>query len=211
MIDTLNPSKACGPDEIPNWPLKEYAELLAVPVSKIINFSFKEQRLRKIWKFANISPLPKVKPVEDLEKNLCPISPIPCLPKVAEEFIVVDYVKCAVLKVLDPSQYGAAPKLSTTQALIHMIHHWTEGCDGNGATVRITLYNYKKAFDFIDHKILVRKLRNLDLPIEIVNWVIDFLSDCSQRICPIWSTPGNKITSVVVFSAHQRLRNKQCR
>ena len=44
------------------------------------------------------------------------------------------------------------------------------------------LYDYKKAFDFIDHKILVRKLCNLDLPIEIINWIIDFLSDRSQRI-----------------------------
>ena len=58
--------------------------------------------------------------------------------------------------------------------LLHMLHHWTKGCDGNGATVRITLYDYKKAFDFIDHKILVRKLCNLDLPIEIINWIIDF-------------------------------------
>jgi len=182
LLATLNPSKACGPDEIPNWLLKEYAELLAVPVSKIINSSFKEQRLPKIWKFANISPLPKVKPVEDLKKHLRPISLTPCLSKVAEEFVVVDYVKSAVLKVLDPSQYGAVPKLSTTQALIHMLHHWTEGCDGNGTTVRITLYDYKKAFDFVDHKILVRKLCNLDLPIEIINWIIDFLSDRSQRI-----------------------------
>ena len=224
LLASLNPSKACGQDEIPNWLLKEYAELLAVPVSKIINSSFREQRLPKIWKFANISPLPKVKPVEDLKKHLRPISLTPCLSKVAEEFVVVDYVKSAVLKVLDPSQYGAVPKLSTIQALIRMLHHWTEGCDGNGATVRITLYDYKKAFDFIDHKILVRKLCNLGLPIEIISWIIDFLSDRSQRIklsegcysewgcvpCVPMSTPGNEIRSLVVFSAHQRLKNQQC-
>ena len=97
LMATLNPSKACGPDEIPNWLLKEYAELLALPVSIIINSSFKEQRLPKIWKFANISPLPKTKPVEDLKKHLRPISLTPCLSKVAEEFVVVDYVKSAVL------------------------------------------------------------------------------------------------------------------
>ena len=79
LLASLNPSKLCGPDEIPNWLLKEYAELLAVPVSKIINSSFKEQRLPKIWKFTNISPLPKVKPVEDLKKHLRPISLTPCL------------------------------------------------------------------------------------------------------------------------------------
>ena len=182
LLATLNPSKACGPDEIPNWLLKEYAELLAFPVSKIINSSFKEQRLPKISKFADVSPLPKVKPVEDLKKQLRPISLTPCLLKVAEECVVVDYVKSAVLNVLDPSQYGAVPKSSTTQALIHMLHHWTKGCDGNGATVRVTLYDYKKAFDLIDHRILVNKLCKLDLPTEIINWIIDFLSDRSQRI-----------------------------
>ena len=162
LLATLNPSKACGPDEIPNWLLKEYAELLAFPVSKIINSSFKEQRLPKIWKFADVSPLPKLKPVEDLKKHLRPISLTPCLSKVAEECVVVDYVKSTVLNVLDPSQYGAVPKSSTTQALIHMLHHWTKGCDGNGATVRVTLYDYKKAFDLIDHWILVNKLCKLD-------------------------------------------------
>lgn len=63
-----------------------------------------------------------------------------------------------------------------------MLHHWTKGCDGNGATVRVTLYDYEKAFDLIDHRILVNKLCKLDLPTEIINWIIDFLRDRSQRI-----------------------------
>ena len=29
--------------------------------------------------------------------------------------------------VLDPSQYGAIPKSSTTQALKHMLHGWSKG------------------------------------------------------------------------------------
>ena len=71
---------------------------------------------------------------------------------------------------------------STTQALIHMIHRWAQGTDGNGATVRATLYDYRKAFDLIDHDILVRKLTVLDIPKQIINWIIDFLSGRSQRI-----------------------------
>ena len=63
-----------------------------------------------------------------------------------------------------------------------MLHHWTKGCDGNGATVRVTLYDYKTAFDLIDHRILVNKLCKLDLPTEMINWIIDFLTDRSQRI-----------------------------
>ena len=145
LLASLNPSKACGPDDIPNWRLKEYAELLAFPVSKIINASFEEQSLPRIWKFADVSPLPMAKPVEVLKKQLRPISLTPCLSKVAEDCVVVDYVKPAVLQVLDPNQYGAVPKSSTTQALIHMFYHWSKETDGNGATVRVTLFDYQKA------------------------------------------------------------------
>ena len=60
----------------------------------------------------------------------------------------------------------------------------TEPC-----TVRTFLLDYRKAFDLIDHSqetchsILVRKLRNqCKLPASIINWIIDFLSDRSQRI-----------------------------
>ena len=56
LLAALNPSKACGPDEIPTWMLKEYAELLSFPISRIINLSLKEQSLPKIWKFADVSP-----------------------------------------------------------------------------------------------------------------------------------------------------------
>ncbi len=84
-------------------------------------------KLSSIWKFANVFPLPKVKPVQNLTKHLRPIHVYltACLSKVAENFVVEDYVKPAVLKILDPNQYGAVPKSSTTHALMHMVHVWS--------------------------------------------------------------------------------------
>ena len=169
LLEKLNPSKACGPDKIPNWLLKEYA------VYKIINASFKEQRVPRIWKMADVSPLPKKKPVMDLKKDLRPISLTAALSKVAEDCVVADHVKPAVLKVLDPNQ-------STTQALIDMVHCWSKETDGNGATVRTLLFDYRKAFDLIDHNILINKLGKLGLPVSVINWIIDFLTDRLQRI-----------------------------
>ena len=182
MLAKLNPSKACGPDEIPNWLLKEFSFLLAFPVSKLINASFKEMKLPLIWKAANVFPLPKVKPVENLTKDLRPISLTACLSKVAEEFVVQEYVKPAILEILDPNQYGTVPKSSTTHALIHMVHIWAKETDGNGATVRNLFFDYRKAFDLIDHNILVNKLCDLNIPNCVINWIIDFLSNRSQRI-----------------------------
>ena len=178
-----NPMKACGPDRTPSWLLKEYCDLMAYPITEILNASYAEQRLPTIWKMADVTPLPKKKPVVDIQKELRPISLTPCISKVAEEFVVDDFVKPAVMSILDDNQYGAIPNSSTTMALISMLHSWSVGADGNGATVRTLLLDYRKAFDLIDHSILVRKLRNqCKLPASIINWIIDFLSDRFQRI-----------------------------
>ena len=65
-----------------------------------------------------------------------------------------------------------------------MVHNWAKGTDGNGATARVILFDYRKAFDLIDHSILVNKLCRLNLPNYIINWIIDFLSDRFQRLKP---------------------------
>jgi len=120
--------------------------------------------------------------VLNLQKDLRPISLTPCVAKIAEGFVVEDFVKPAILKVIDDSQYGAIPHSSTTMALISMLHQWSTATDGNKGTVRTLLFDYRKAFDLVDHSILVCKLCRLDLPSSIINWVIDFLSNRLQRI-----------------------------
>ena len=56
-LKSLNPGKSPGPDIIPNWVFKEYAELLAEPVSIILNSSYQEQKLPPDWKCANVTPV----------------------------------------------------------------------------------------------------------------------------------------------------------
>ena len=58
-----------------------------------------------------------------------------------------------------------------------MIHHWAQAMDSTGAAVRVVLYDYKKAFDLIDHQILVQKILSLNIPRSIARWVADFLTN----------------------------------
>ena len=53
----------------------------------------------------------------------------------------------AALDIIDPNQFGAIPKSSTTQALISMVHDSAKATDGNSSAVRIVLLDYKKVFD----------------------------------------------------------------
>ena len=64
----------------------------------------------------------KTKPVKEIKKVLRPISLTPSISKVAEDFVVTEHVKPAVLCSLDPSQFGAIPKSSTTFVLLEMLH-----------------------------------------------------------------------------------------
>ena len=180
-LNSLNPCKSGGPDNIPSWVFKEYAMILSLPVMKIINSSYTENKLPPIWKQANIIPVPKVTPAHDINQHLRPISLTPLLSKVAEEFVVIKHLKPAILKVLDVNQYGVIPGSSTSQALIKMIHKWSEATDGARASVRIVLVDYQKAFDYVDHTIVLSKLKSLEIPDSTVNWIADFLSDRQQR------------------------------
>ena len=63
-----------------------------------------------------------------------------------------------------------------------MVHYWTKHTDGTGSTVRVVLFDYRKAFDLIDHVLLVSKLLALDMPVGVSFWIIDFLTDCTQRV-----------------------------
>jgi hypothetical protein len=74
---------------------------------------------------------------------------------VAEDFFVDKFVKPAVLRRVDPNQYGAIPRSSPVFALLSMIHKWNAATDGTGATVRVILFDFKKAFDLIDHHLLL--------------------------------------------------------
>ena len=55
----ISTSRASGPDELPNWVLKEYSEVLAAPIIVIMNSSFVECSVPRVWKIANVPPIPK--------------------------------------------------------------------------------------------------------------------------------------------------------
>ena len=182
QLVSINPRKASGPDGIPAWLLKENADLLSDTISDIINSSFAERRLPPSWKSADTLPIPKQKPIKDVNKHLRPISLTSILSKVAEEFVVAEYLRPSILKKIGDNQFEAIPKSSTTHALISLVHSWAKHTDGTGSTVRVVLVDYRKAFDLIDHALLAGKLLALDTPVGVSFWTMDFLTDRTQRV-----------------------------
>ena len=129
-----------------------------------MNTSFREGRLPLAWKEADIVAVPKQRPIQDVNKHVRPISLTPVLSKIDEDYVVHDFVRFPVLKKIDKKQYGTIPKSCTTRALVSMIHNWHVSSHGNAAAIRVVLFDFRKAFDLINHNILVRKLSDYDIP-----------------------------------------------
>ena len=181
-LSSLNPSKATGPDGVPSWLIKENVDLLAQPIiADIINLSFKDARLPQSWKDTHVVPIPKQKPIKNVNKHPRPISLTPVLSKIAEDYIV-EYIKPAILAKVDEHQYGMVPRSNTTIALISTFHARLSETDGIGATIRAVLFDFRKAFNLIHHKILMQKLTTFGLHSSIVTWVKDFLTGHRQRV-----------------------------
>ena len=181
-LSLVSASKASGPDNIPNWILKDFSDILAISLCKIINSSLVEKQLPCIWKCANVTPIPKNRSITDVNNDLRPISLTPTVSKIAEDYVVNEHVKPAVLQYMGCNQYGRIPNSSTTHALVNLVHNWSQATDGTGADVRVIALDYRKAFDLIDHNILISKLSNYGINQHIVNWICDFLSNRSQRV-----------------------------
>ena len=111
-----------------------------------------------------------------------PISLTSTLCKVSESFVIDQALKPVVLSSIDLFQFGFIPGSSTTFALISMFHHWLRATDGTGSSVRTALLDFRKAFDLVDHHILVAKLLRIEVKPTAVNWLTDFLSDRKQRV-----------------------------
>ena len=159
-----------------------FSDNLAIPLCEIINSSLAEKQLPNIWKCANVTLIPKNSSITNVNNDLRPISLTPTVSKIAEDYVVNEHIKPAVLRHIGHNQYGCIPNSSTTHALVNLVHNWPQATDGTGADLRVIALDYRKAFDLIDHNILLTKLCSYDINPHIVNWIRNFLSDRSQRV-----------------------------
>ena len=65
-------------------------------------------------------------------------------------------------------QYGSQQGTSTTHALINLTGQWIRALEKKRTVVRILLVDFRKAFDLVDHTILMQKLSDSGLPTFLV-------------------------------------------
>lgn len=180
-LSSIKEYKSSGPDAIPNWLLKNLSPVICRPVCSIFNLSISEGYVPSLWKQADVLPLPKIPKPLSLDSDLRPISLTAVLSKVLEGF-VFQWLSAIIMPNIDPFQFGGVKKSSTTHALVHLVHQWLLATETPKTGVRSCMIDFSKAFDRIDHNVLIRKLQCFNVPPVLLNWCASFLQNRQQRV-----------------------------
>ena len=82
--------------------------------------------------------------------------------------------------LLHKTQSGFRSQHSCETALVHMIDTWLNAMD-NGKMI-VVLVDFKKAFDLVDHKILLSKLKLYGIDNEALMWFNTYLAHRQQQV-----------------------------
>ena len=197
FISRFDASKATGIDGLGPRIIKLAAHVIAPSITKLINRSIITGIFPSQLKLAKVFPIYKGETKSD-PSNYRPISILPTISKIFEKHInhhLMGYLN--KYKLIHESQSGFGQKHSCQTALVNLIDHWT-ACIDKGDIIGTLFVDFRKAFDVVDHSILINKLHLYKFSPNAVRWFQSYLS-CRQQaiVCDVGLTDFVKIRSGV--------------
>ena len=177
----MNIDKAAGIDNLSGKFLKDAANILAKPISEICNLSIKYSIFPTDCQIAKLKPLFK-KGSTKLPKNYRPISLLPLISKIFEK-VFHDQTQAFLdeNKILYKFQSGFRRNFCTNLCLSYLSNKIANGFK-SGLHTGMILIDLQKAFDTIDHKILINKLEFLGFSKNVILWFKSYLSNRKFKV-----------------------------
>ena len=175
-IDKLNDNKATGPFSIPTKLLKIIKLLISEPLDYIFNISFATGIVPDKLKMAGVIPIYK-KGLRTEISNYRPISLLSIFNKILESIVynrLVSYFNKH--DILYKNQFGFRSNHSTTQAILKMTDKIQKAIENKEYSCGIFL-DLSKAFDTVNHQILIQKLDHYGIRSVPRDWFCSYLSD----------------------------------
>jgi Reverse transcriptase (RNA-dependent DNA polymerase) len=181
LIKSLKNKKSSGFDEISDFLIKQCAEYVNHVLSYIINQSFNEGVFPEILKLAIIKPLHKKGSKTDLN-NYRPVNLLSVFSKIFEKAFLIRLLSfLKEFKILADFQHGFQKSKSTETAIFELIDSFLKSIDEKSKTAGIFL-DLSKAFDMVDHEILLSKLNTYGIRGTCYKWLQSFLKNRKQKV-----------------------------
>jgi hypothetical protein len=181
LLSKISINTAIGPDTIPNWIWRDCCSILSKPLASVICASMRDAYWPLEWRSAEVIALAKTNQPMSIEKDIRPIGLTCVVSKQVAENIMVKILTNLICKKIDNNQFGGVRGRSTTCALIKLMEELLEGTD-NRKICRVLMLDFSKAFERIDHSILMQKLIKMDVPGWLCRWIASFLYKRRQRV-----------------------------
>ena len=181
LLSNLNPTKAAGPDGIPPWVLREFAREVAPTLTKIYRSSLQTGEVPRDWREALVMPVFK-KGEHYNPANCRPISltSIPC--KLLEHILVSSIMQhLESNSILSPQQHGFQKNRSCETQILQFIEEVSAAME-KGTTTEVIIIDFAKAFDWVNHSLLVHKLDHHGIRGSTNTWITNFLSERKQAV-----------------------------
>ena len=178
-IKNLDVKKGVGPDLIPAILIKSCNANITPILHTLFIKSLKEGSLPPLWKKSFVTPIFKSQD-RSYVKNYRPISIMSVIPKIFES-IITTKLNINLNKLIIEEQHGFRRNRSTTSNLFILRHFITEKIDRNSQLDFIYL-DLAKAFDTVNHNILIQKLSNLGIHGNLLLWLKNYLTNRTLNV-----------------------------
>lgn len=181
ILSNLKPKTSTGHDGLSTKLLKNLTNVIANPLTILINKSLVEGVVPDSIKIAKVLPIYKKDDPYNIQ-NYRPISLLPAFSKIFEKVVFKRlYMFLQTKEAIFEKQYGFRPKHSTIDAMHDFLRNIYDVYERNEDGIGIFI-DFTKAFDTIDHKLLLHKLYVYGIRGNAHKWFESYLTNRKQYV-----------------------------